>query len=131
MISALLVSHGNEIAIKGPVQLTVPLPYHTHLQSSDTIPAWTFDMTTGDPTHLCLMSWITEMCCYFNDSLLITGSWVNKGLGSVRMEKNGLVWTFVAPHVGIWIAAPSPSSGNTIHDIVNSIMNIICPPAAL
>lgn len=85
MISALLVSNGNEIDVKGPVQLTVPLPYHTHLQSSDTIPAWTFDMTTG--------------------------SWVNKGLGTVRMEKNGLVWTYVAPHVGIWMAAPSPSSG--------------------
>lgn len=42
---------------------------------------------------------------------LTTGTWVNKGLGTVRMEKNGLVWTYVAPRVGIWIAAPSPSSG--------------------
>ncbi|KAI7807465.1 putative protein FAM171B [Triplophysa rosa] len=85
MISAQLVSNGNEVDVKGPVQLTAPLPHHTHLQSSDTIPAWTFDMTTG--------------------------TWVNKGLGTVRMEKNGLVWTYVAPRVGIWIAAPSPSSG--------------------
>lgn len=48
MISSQLVSNGNEFDIKGPVQLIVPLPYHTYLQSSDTIPAWTFDMTTGN-----------------------------------------------------------------------------------
>lgn len=38
------------------------------------------------------------------------GTWVNKGIGSVRMERNGLVWTYVAPHLGNWIAAPSPTS---------------------
>lgn len=41
------------------------------------------------------------------------GMWVNKGTGSVRMERKGLVWTFVAPHLGNWIAAPSPSSNGT------------------
>lgn len=36
--------------------------------------------------------------------------WVKKGDGSVRMERNGLVWTYVAPHLGNWIAAQSPTS---------------------
>ncbi|KAF7711093.1 protein FAM171B [Silurus meridionalis] len=90
VLSAQLLSEGKEIGIKGPVQLTVPLPYHSHLRASDPLPAWTFDLTTG--------------------------MWVNKGIGSVRTERNGLVWTYVAPHLGNWIAAPSPTSnGYTRH----------------
>ncbi|KAG7326986.1 hypothetical protein KOW79_010387 [Hemibagrus wyckioides] len=90
VLSAQLLSNGKEIDIKGPIQLTVPLPYHSHLRASDSLPAWSFDMTTG--------------------------TWVNKGIGSVRMERNGLVWTYVAPHLGNWIAAPSPTSnGYTGH----------------
>ncbi|XP_077055517.1 protein FAM171B isoform X2 [Siphateles boraxobius] len=85
MISAQLVSNGKEVDVKGPIQLTVPLPYHTHLRPSDSLPAWTFDMTIG--------------------------TWVNKGIGTVQVEKNGLVWTYVAPQLGNWIAAPPPSSG--------------------
>jgi len=42
---------------------------------------------------------------------VITGTWVNKGIGTVQMEKNGLVWIYVAPQLGNWIAAPPPSSG--------------------
>lgn len=41
----------------------------------------------------------------------ITGTWVNKGIGTVQMETNGLVWNYVAPTLGNWIAAPPPSSG--------------------
>ncbi|XP_017577727.1 protein FAM171B [Pygocentrus nattereri] len=84
MLSTQLLSGGKEIDIRGPIQLTIPLPYHTHFQASDSLPAWTFDKTTG--------------------------TWVKKGFGSVRRERNGLVWTYVAPHLGNWIAAPSPSS---------------------
>ncbi|XP_056315584.1 protein FAM171B [Danio aesculapii] len=85
MISAQIVSNGKEVDVKGPIQLTIPLPYYTHLRPSDSLPAWTFNMTIG--------------------------TWVNKGLGIVQMEKNGLVWTYTAPQLGNWIAAPLPSSG--------------------
>ncbi|TRY82468.1 hypothetical protein DNTS_029954, partial [Danionella cerebrum] len=85
IISAQVVSSGEEVEISGPIQLTVPLSYNTHLRPSDSLPAWTFD--------------------------LILGSWVKKGIGTVRMEKNGLVWTYTASHLGTWIAAPLPSSG--------------------
>ncbi|XP_042613826.1 protein FAM171B isoform X2 [Cyprinus carpio] len=47
MISAQLVSNGKEVDVKGPIQLKVPLPYHTHIRPSDSLPAWTFDMTIG------------------------------------------------------------------------------------
>ncbi|XP_059416725.1 protein FAM171B-like [Carassius carassius] len=85
MISAQLVSNGKEVDVKGPIQLKVPLPFHTHIRPSDSLPAWTFDVTIG--------------------------SWVNKGIGTVQMEKNGLVWNYVAPQLGNWIAAPPPLSG--------------------
>uniref|UniRef100_A0A673GQ54 Protein FAM171B-like n=1 Tax=Sinocyclocheilus rhinocerous TaxID=307959 RepID=A0A673GQ54_9TELE len=85
MISAQLVSNGIKVDVKGPIQLKIPLPYNTHMRPSDSLPAWTFDMTIG--------------------------TWVNKGLGTVQMETNGLVWNYVAPQLGNWIAAPPPSSG--------------------
>ncbi|XP_035388506.1 protein FAM171B [Electrophorus electricus] len=84
VLSAQLLSGGKQLDVSGPVQITVPLPYHTRLRASDTLPAWAFDMTTG--------------------------TWVNKGIGSVKMGKNGLVWTYVAPHLGYWMAASSPMS---------------------
>ncbi|XP_076871657.1 protein FAM171B [Brachyhypopomus gauderio] len=90
VLSTQLVCGGKELEVTGPVQLTVPLPYHTHLRASDSLPAWAFNMTTG--------------------------TWVNKGTGSVRTGKNGLEWTYMAPHLGYWIAAPSPTSnGKMIH----------------
>ncbi|XP_062852933.1 family with sequence similarity 171 member B [Trichomycterus rosablanca] len=84
MLSVQLLSDGKEIDIRGPVQLTVPLPYHIHLRINDSLPAWTFDMTKG--------------------------TWVNKSTGSVQMVRKGLVWTYMAPHFGNWIAAPYPTS---------------------
>ncbi|RXN33488.1 protein FAM171B-like [Labeo rohita] len=47
MISAQLVSNGKEVDVKGPIQLKVPLPYNTHIRPSDSLPAWTFNMTIG------------------------------------------------------------------------------------
>lgn len=48
MISAQLVSNGKEVDVKGPIKLKIPLPYNTHIRPSDSLPAWTFDMTIGD-----------------------------------------------------------------------------------
>lgn len=137
VLSTQLLSDGKEIDIKGPIQLTVPLPYHTHLRASDSLPAWTFEMTTGwwgefrenintvvVYSFIVLVSWCLLYPQFINAVLgslrlriifdwtysLDPGTWVNKGIGSVRMERNGLVWTYVAPHLGNWIAAPSPTS---------------------
>ncbi|KAL4656708.1 protein FAM171B isoform X1 [Arapaima gigas] len=83
-ISTQLLSDGKEIQVTGPIQITVPLAKNTGLRPSDAVPAWAFDMKTG--------------------------AWVNQGLGMVKMEEEGLVWSYVAPHLGYWIAAPLPSS---------------------
>ncbi|XP_029103091.1 protein FAM171B isoform X2 [Scleropages formosus] len=83
-VSAHLLSDGKEIQVTGPIQITLPLTDNTGLRASDAVPAWAFDTKTG--------------------------AWVNQGLGMVRVEEEGLVWTYVAPHLGYWIAAPLPSS---------------------
>lgn len=38
------------------------------------------------------------------------GAWENQGLGIVKMVGDHLVWTYIASHLGYWIAAPLPSS---------------------
>ncbi|XP_023657576.2 protein FAM171B [Paramormyrops kingsleyae] len=83
-VSVQLLSYGKEVHVTGPIQITLPLAENSGLRASDAIPAWTFDMKTG--------------------------AWVNRGLGMVKMEDDGLVWTYIAPHLGYWIAAPLPTS---------------------
>uniref|UniRef100_A0AAZ3QZU6 Uncharacterized protein n=1 Tax=Oncorhynchus tshawytscha TaxID=74940 RepID=A0AAZ3QZU6_ONCTS len=39
----------------------------------------------------------------------IPSAWMNRGLGIMKMEEGKLFWTFMAPHLGYWIAAPMPS----------------------
>uniref|UniRef100_A0A8B9PAZ6 Family with sequence similarity 171 member B n=1 Tax=Apteryx owenii TaxID=8824 RepID=A0A8B9PAZ6_APTOW len=74
---------GKELKVNGPIHITLPLPTST-VKSGDAIPAWTFDMKTG--------------------------AWVNRGLGMVKEANDQLVWTYVAPHLGYWIAAPLPGT---------------------
>lgn len=38
------------------------------------------------------------------------GGWMRKGLGKVASVDGKLMWTFTAPHLGYWIAAPLPST---------------------
>ncbi|XP_055726330.1 protein FAM171B-like isoform X3 [Salvelinus fontinalis] len=82
-VSAQLLSNGREIQVTGPVQITLPLGDNSGLQASHAVPAWSFDHTTG--------------------------AWMNRGLGIMKMEEGKLFWTFMAPHLGYWIAAPMPS----------------------
>ncbi|XP_039463504.1 protein FAM171B [Oreochromis aureus] len=83
-ISVLLYSSGEELQVRGPIQISLPLGHHTHLRASDTVPAWAFNQKTG--------------------------GWENHGLGIVKTVGNELVWTYTASHLGYWIAAPLPSS---------------------
>uniref|UniRef100_W5K7D0 Family with sequence similarity 171 member B n=1 Tax=Astyanax mexicanus TaxID=7994 RepID=W5K7D0_ASTMX len=91
-VSVQLVSNEEDIPVTGPIQITLPLPERSQSKLSDTIPAWSFNMNTG--------------------------AWVNRGQGIVKMEDTRLVWVFVAPDLGFWIAAPFPSS--TGRDLASS-----------
>ncbi|XP_030066313.1 protein FAM171B [Microcaecilia unicolor] len=75
-----MFSAGKELKISGSIHITLPLPIIVSMNVGDAVPAWTFDMKTG--------------------------AWVNRGLGMVKQEDSHLVWTYVAQHLGYWIAAP-------------------------
>ncbi|XP_062974651.1 protein FAM171B [Elgaria multicarinata webbii] len=43
-----------------------------------------------------------------------TGAWVNRGLGMVKDAGDHLVWTYTAPSLGYWIAAPLPGTRDSL-----------------
>lgn len=83
-VSVQLFSGDTELHVTGPVQMNLNIPDSFRLQSSSVIPAWFFNRTTG--------------------------GWMRKGLGKVASVDGRLVWTFTAPHLGYWIAAPVSSN---------------------
>ena len=46
-VSASLYSAGEELHVRGPIQITLPLAEPTSLRPSDTVPAWAFNTKTG------------------------------------------------------------------------------------
>ncbi|XP_020492204.3 protein FAM171B-like isoform X2 [Labrus bergylta] len=79
-VSVQLFSGDTELHVNGPIQISLSLPDSCGLQSSNSVPAWFFNHTTG--------------------------GWMRKGLGTVVSVEGKLMWTFTAPHLGYWIAAP-------------------------
>uniref|UniRef100_A0A8C8RWS6 Family with sequence similarity 171 member B n=1 Tax=Pelusios castaneus TaxID=367368 RepID=A0A8C8RWS6_9SAUR len=88
-----LLSAGKELEVAGPIHITLPLPLTSRVKSGDAIPAWTFDMKTG--------------------------AWVSRGLGMVKDANDHLVWTYVAPYLGYWIAALVPGTKDSIISAVS------------
>ncbi|MBZ3891092.1 Protein FAM171B [Sciurus carolinensis] len=79
-----IYSGGKELKVDGSIQVSLPLIHTNDINVGDRIPAWTFDMNTG--------------------------AWVNHGWGMVKEYNNHLIWTYDAPHLGYWIAAPLPGT---------------------
>ncbi|KAK1902484.1 Protein FAM171B [Dissostichus eleginoides] len=86
-VSVQLFSGDTELHVRGGgIQISLSIPDSRGLQTSDVVPAWFFNRTTG--------------------------GWMRKGLGTVVSVEGKLMWTFTAPHLGYWIAAPlSPDRG--------------------
>ncbi|GAA6225257.1 protein FAM171B-like isoform X1 [Lates japonicus] len=85
-VSVQLFSGDTELHVSGPIQISLGIPDSRGLQISNVVPAWFFNRTTG--------------------------GWMRKGLGKVVSVDGKLLWTFTAPHLGYWIAAPlSPTRG--------------------
>ncbi|KAF7670393.1 hypothetical protein LDENG_00287220 [Lucifuga dentata] len=95
-VSVQLFSRGTELHVNGPVQISLTIPDNCGLHASNVVPAWFFNQTTG--------------------------GWMRKGLGMVVLLEGKLTWTFTAPHLGYWIAAPLSSTrgflGITITDFI-------------
>ncbi|KAM4730949.1 protein FAM171B-like [Anableps anableps] len=79
-----LFSGDVELNVSGPIQISLNVPESCGLQDSDVVPAWFFNRTTG--------------------------GWMRKGLGKMTLVNGKLMWTFTAPHLGYWIAAPLTST---------------------
>ncbi|XP_057239236.1 protein FAM171A1 isoform X2 [Malurus melanocephalus] len=50
-----------------------------------------------------------------------TGTWLKSSLGIVQQEGNQLTWTYIAPQLGYWVAAMSPTIPGPVvtHDITS------------
>ncbi|MEQ2244125.1 hypothetical protein ILYODFUR_013977 [Ilyodon furcidens] len=83
-VSVQLFSGDMELQVNGPVQISLNVPESCRLQAADVVPAWFFNRTTG--------------------------GWMRKGLGKMTLVDRKLMWTFTAPHLGYWIAAPLTST---------------------
>lgn len=46
-VNVLLYSGGEELQVRGPIQISLPLGHSTHLRAADTVPAWAFNLKTG------------------------------------------------------------------------------------
>lgn len=85
-VSVQLFSGDSELHVSGPVRIILSLPDNCGLESSSDVPAWLYNQTTG--------------------------GWMRQGLGKVESVDGKLRWTFLAPQLGYWIAAPmSPPTG--------------------
>ncbi|XP_037645539.1 protein FAM171B-like [Sebastes umbrosus] len=83
-VSVQLFSGHTQLHVSGPIQINLSIPDSCGLQASNVVPAWFFNRTTG--------------------------GWMRKGLGTVVSVGGKLMWTFTAPHLGYWIAAPLSST---------------------
>ncbi|XP_026552723.1 protein FAM171B [Pseudonaja textilis] len=81
-------SSGKELQVDGSIQITLPLLPTSAVKAGEPISAWTFDMKTG--------------------------AWINRGLGMVKNMDDHLVWTYTAPSLGYWIAAPLSGTRDSI-----------------
>ncbi|KAM9307774.1 protein FAM171A1 [Gastrophryne carolinensis] len=84
----LLSSDGSKITVQGPIYVTVPLPAHSALKHDAHVPAWRFDESHG--------------------------TWVKSSIGVIQQEGSHLTWTYIAPQLGYWVAAMSPSNPDPV-----------------
>lgn len=49
-VSVLLYSGGEQLQVRGPILISLPLGHSTRLRAADTVPAWAFNLQTGENT---------------------------------------------------------------------------------
>uniref|UniRef100_A0A8D0C5Q3 Family with sequence similarity 171 member A1 n=1 Tax=Salvator merianae TaxID=96440 RepID=A0A8D0C5Q3_SALMN len=80
----LLRSDGTPVPVNGPIYVTVPLPTSSSLKHNTHVPAWRFDQKLG--------------------------TWLKSTFGIIEQEGNEMTWTYIAPQLGYWVAAMSPTN---------------------
>lgn len=124
-VSVLLYADGEQLHVRGAIQISLPLDPGMRLRAADTLPAWAFNLKTGKklphvvPRFFYLLhqmfNWLYEAQYQQNKLRFVfsEGAWENQGLGIVKTVGGELVWTYTASHLGHWIAAPLPSPDGT------------------
>ncbi|XP_062814296.1 protein FAM171A1 isoform X2 [Anolis carolinensis] len=79
----LLRSDGTPVPVNGPIYVTVPLPTTSNLKHTTHVPAWRFDQKFG--------------------------TWLKSSLGIIERDGGEMTWTYIAPQLGYWVAAMSPT----------------------
>lgn len=60
-VSVLLYSGDEQLQVRGPIQISLPLGDGTHLRAADTLPAWTLNLRTGETEDEELCDITTEL----------------------------------------------------------------------
>ncbi|XP_066498005.1 protein FAM171A2 [Hoplias malabaricus] len=79
--------NGTEVQVSDPIHISVPLPSDSPLKTATSVPIWRFEDRAG--------------------------LWIRSGVGYVKRDGSQMTWSFVAPHLGYWLAA-FPSAGGTV-----------------
>uniref|UniRef100_W5L720 Family with sequence similarity 171 member A2 n=1 Tax=Astyanax mexicanus TaxID=7994 RepID=W5L720_ASTMX len=79
--------NGTEVEVSDPIHVSVPLPSDSPLKTATSVPVWRFEERAG--------------------------LWVRSGTGYIKSDGSQMTWSFVAPHLGYWLAA-FPSSVGTV-----------------
>ncbi|KAJ8414447.1 hypothetical protein AAFF_G00053170 [Aldrovandia affinis] len=85
----LFARNGSAVQVSDPVHISIPLPSDTLVKAATSIPVWRFEAKTG--------------------------LWVRSGTGYIKKEGVQLTWSFVAPHLGYWVAAVPSSTGMSLN----------------
>ncbi|XP_017541740.2 protein FAM171A2 isoform X1 [Pygocentrus nattereri] len=71
--------NGTEVQVSDPIHVSVPLPSDSPLKTATSVPVWRFEDRAG--------------------------LWVRSGAGYIKKDGAQMTWSFVAPHLGYWLAA--------------------------
>ncbi|XP_041942577.1 protein FAM171A2 [Alosa sapidissima] len=89
-VCALLsAQNGSTIPVSDPIHFSIPLPSDSPLKMATSVPVWRFDERTA--------------------------LWVRSGAGYIRKDGSHIIWSFVAPQLGYWLAAFPSSTGTALN----------------
>ncbi|XP_023646384.1 protein FAM171A2-like [Paramormyrops kingsleyae] len=81
----LYARNGSAVQVSEPIHVSIPLPSDSPVKVDTSIPVWQFEAATG--------------------------LWVRNGTGYIKREGLQLIWSFVASHLGLWVAAIPSATG--------------------
>ncbi|XP_062387570.1 protein FAM171A2 [Sardina pilchardus] len=89
-VCALLsAQNGSTIPVSDPIHVSIPLPSDSPVKMATSVPVWRYDERSG--------------------------LWMRSGAGYIRKDGSLMIWSFVAPQLGYWLAAFPSSTGTALN----------------